>query len=277
MEERNYCVYRHITPDGKVYVGQTQQKPETRWGNGRLYKANPEFTAACEYYGWENVRHEILDSNLTQAEAYELERKYIEEMDARNPSKGYNKLAGEQHKPVCCIETGEIFPSLHEAAKKTGLKRDMLKAACTGEYAQVARKHWCFLTDRDSFAVDESRKTAPENKPIINMDTGEIYSSCGEAAKKYGISSMTIRKVCQHKKNCYTAGGHRWAFLENFESDKSLPSHKRVKRVVNVATGETFKSAREAEKMTGANKTGIIRSCKTGKAVAGHQWRYEEG
>ncbi len=277
MEERNYCVYRHITPDGKVYIGQTQQKPEARWGNGKFYKANPEFTAACEYFGWKNVKHEILDENLTQAEAYKLERKYIGELDAMNPIKGYNKLPGEQHKPICCVETGEVFSSLRDAAKKTGLKRDMLKAACTGEYAQVAGKHWCFLEDKASFVVDKSRKTAPKNKPIINLDTGDVYSSCGEAAKKYGISNMTIRKVCQHKKNCYTAAGFRWAFLENYESDKTIPSHRRVKRVINVVTGEIFRSAREAEMLTGAKRTGILKSCKTGKAVAGHQWRYEEG
>ena len=27
--------------------------------------------------------------------------------------------------------------------------------------------------------------------------------------------------------------------------------------------------------MTGANKTGILKSCKTGKAVSGYQWRYD--
>nr|DAF41020.1 MAG TPA: intron associated endonuclease [Caudoviricetes sp.] len=277
MGKRDYCVYKHTTPDGKVYVGQTQQEPEARWGNGRLYKANPEFTLACEKYGWENIKHEILAENLTQKEAYEIEREYIRVLDATNPLHGYNILHGEQHKAIYCVETGEVFESLHEAARKTGIKRDILKSACIGEYAQAARKHWCFLENKDSFVIDESRKTAPENKPIINMDTGEIYSSCGEAAKKYGISNMTIRKVCQHKQNCYTAAGYRWAFLENYEADKTLSFQKRVKRIMNMQTGETFKSAREAERMTGISRTSVLKSCKTGKKIAGCSWRYIEG
>lgn len=277
MEKRNYCVYCHTTPDGRVYIGQTQQKPEVRWGNGKLYKANPEFTLACANYGWENIKHEILAENLTRKEAYKIEREYIRTFDATNPLRGYNILSGEQHKAVCCIETGETFESLHEATRKTGIKRDALKSACTGEYEQAARKHWCFLENRDSFTIDESRKTAPENKPVINMDTGETYSSCREAAKKYGISDMTIRKVCQHKKNCYTAAGCRWAFLENYNSDKSLPIHKRVKPIMNIQTGEIFRSAREAERITGICKSSILKSCKTGKEIAGHGWKYIEG
>lgn len=30
MQEENYTVYRHIAPNGKMYVGITSQKPEKR-------------------------------------------------------------------------------------------------------------------------------------------------------------------------------------------------------------------------------------------------------
>ena len=38
-EEKKYCIYMHKnTINGKVYVGQTCQKPEDRWGkDGRNY------------------------------------------------------------------------------------------------------------------------------------------------------------------------------------------------------------------------------------------------
>lgn len=30
----NYCVYKHTSPSGKVYVGITKLKPKYRWNNG---------------------------------------------------------------------------------------------------------------------------------------------------------------------------------------------------------------------------------------------------
>lgn len=32
--KNNYCVYKHISPSGKVYICITQQRPEDRWQGG---------------------------------------------------------------------------------------------------------------------------------------------------------------------------------------------------------------------------------------------------
>ena len=37
MENKKYCVYKHIFPNNKVYIGVTCQKPEYRWRNGKGY------------------------------------------------------------------------------------------------------------------------------------------------------------------------------------------------------------------------------------------------
>lgn len=35
MQERNYCVYKHTAPNGKVYIEITcKTKPEYRWQKG---------------------------------------------------------------------------------------------------------------------------------------------------------------------------------------------------------------------------------------------------
>lgn len=95
-EERKYCVYKHTNKiNGKVYIGQTGQKPERRWGNqGSGYKANPYFYNAIKKYGWDNFEHEIIDFNLTLEESNELEIELINKFDSRNPEKGYNLKSG---------------------------------------------------------------------------------------------------------------------------------------------------------------------------------------
>lgn len=276
MNERGYSVYRLSTPDGKSYIGQTQQEPEKRWGSGTFYKNNADLTDAIQKFGWTNVRHEILESGLTREEAYESEKKYIDLFDSMNPEKGYNKLHGEQHRPVYCFETGETFSSIHDAARSTGLKRHMIKAACIGEIAATGKRHWCFADEKESAIIDWNRKTAPDNKPVVNLDTGEIYSSCGEAGKAVGVHPMGIRGVCLHQKHRKYAAGFRWAFLENYESDKLVQSEKRTKVIRNISTGETFKSAREAWRKTGIGRDRILSACRAGTEINGEKWEFAE-
>ena len=72
-----WTVYCHTTPSGKRYIGITSRKPEDRWQNGNGYK-NTLFGRAIEKYRWENIKHEILDTNLTEDEAKRIEKEYIE-------------------------------------------------------------------------------------------------------------------------------------------------------------------------------------------------------
>ena len=47
----NFCVYMHISPNNKRYIGLTSRKPEHRWNNGKGYKGNSYFTNAINKYG----------------------------------------------------------------------------------------------------------------------------------------------------------------------------------------------------------------------------------
>ena len=46
----NIYIYKHTSPSGKVYIGQTCQKPEHRWDNGKGYKSG-YFASAIKKYG----------------------------------------------------------------------------------------------------------------------------------------------------------------------------------------------------------------------------------
>lgn len=74
MVERKYCVYKHTCPDGCCYVGITCREPEERWKGGFGYQSsNYEFFRKIVRYGWDNIKHEILHSNLDEKEARALE------------------------------------------------------------------------------------------------------------------------------------------------------------------------------------------------------------
>lgn len=94
-----YCVYMHVAPNGKRYVGITSLKPEKRWANGEGYRSQTIFYRAIKKYGWENFKHVILEEELSFEQACEREQYYIKKYKTnlnrwQNPSYGYNRDDG---------------------------------------------------------------------------------------------------------------------------------------------------------------------------------------
>ena len=92
-----WTVYCHTTPSGKRYIGITSQKPEKRWSNGNGYIKDTPFGKAIEKYGWDNIKHEILDTDLDEFTAKCLEEYYIFSFHTFvgfSEPKGYNCTLG---------------------------------------------------------------------------------------------------------------------------------------------------------------------------------------
>lgn len=89
-----YLVYKHTSPNGKVYIGITRKNPIKRWNNGNGYKQNTHFYNAISKYGWNNIKHEILFDNLTKEEACKKEIELIAEYKSNDPNYGYNRSSG---------------------------------------------------------------------------------------------------------------------------------------------------------------------------------------
>lgn len=91
----NFTVYKHIFPNGKVYIGITGRDPELRWASGNGYKNQPKVQRAIEKYGWENIEHGIIASGLTKEKAEIEEIRLIEKYNSID--EGYNTSAGGEH------------------------------------------------------------------------------------------------------------------------------------------------------------------------------------
>ena len=86
-----FCVYRHIFPNGKSYIGISKDA-EKRWRNGKGYETQQKMQRAIVKYGWDNVQHIILADRLTKELAMQLEQHYIAEYDSIK--NGYNATIG---------------------------------------------------------------------------------------------------------------------------------------------------------------------------------------
>lgn len=94
-----YLVYKHTAPNGKAYVGITddyerrckQHKSASKQGVGCR-----AFGVAIKKYGWNNFKHEILEAGLTAEEAKLREVALIAEHNTLAPN-GYNLTEGGEH------------------------------------------------------------------------------------------------------------------------------------------------------------------------------------
>lgn len=121
----NYKIYKHTVPDGRVYIGYTSLKPESRWQNGRGYKDNPAFFEVILTEGWNNIKHEILEEVDTIEEAIIKEAECIKLYKSYLPQFGFNRQAptfqSKKKKIFICEETGQVFNSLKEASESVGV------------------------------------------------------------------------------------------------------------------------------------------------------------
>lgn len=166
----NYCVYKHICPNGKVYIGITSQNPLRRWREGNGYIHNDYFYNAILKYGWDNIRHEILFSNLTEEEACEKELELIAEYKSNQREFGYNICDGgninhftDEYKchlsvrysdegnprarKVRNIDTNETFKTVKSAAQSVQGTKTGIARACNGINHTHKGYHWEYLDD----------------------------------------------------------------------------------------------------------------------------------
>lgn len=92
-QEKLYCIYKHTSPSGKVYIGQTCQKVWVRWlHNGNGYQDCPILWRAIQKYEWKNFTHDIILEGISKSEADYAEKYLIKWYKLHNMS--YNVTDG---------------------------------------------------------------------------------------------------------------------------------------------------------------------------------------
>lgn len=193
MEIKNgaYCVYVHTNKiNGKMYIGQTCQKPEYRWNNGAGYKRQPYFYRAIRKYGWDMFEHYIIASNLTKQEADNFEKLLIQRLMTMQPAFGYNLTeGGEGSKGV-----------KHLPRKRTEEQRRQISLAHKG----IA------LSDAAKEKITGSRNY--KAMPVIQLTMDDIFVNrwgcMMDASRTLNIPVQNICACCNKRRK--TAGGFAW-------------------------------------------------------------------
>ena len=266
--DNNYTVYMHVNKiTQQKYIGITYQRPQVRWGKqGNGYK-NQFFYCAIELYGWDNFEHIILHENLSQIDACLLERKYISEFDTY--ANGYNcSFGGESsiNKKIICVNSNEIFDDLKEASKYFGIPETTLKANCNSNKISYrcdhsGRYYYFEYYDENEVYLLEKSILKKSKRPIICIETMELFCTPTEVEHVMGIFATNVTKVLNHKYS-QTHGFH-FMFYDEY-IDKKYPiikSKKRNKPLICLNDGKIFDSQLDACRYYNIFTSAIFRCC----------------
>lgn len=216
-----FCVYRHITPSGKSYIGITSKEPSKRWKEGQGYKTQV-FYRAIEKYGWESIQHEILADGLTEEEAKKIERFYIQSFMTTDSKYGYNVSIGGEG-----VMTGRKHSD--QAKQKMSVAHKQIPSWWIGK--KLSEEHRKHLSESHMGSVqsEETKRKRAEKlkghkvnidslvKAVVQMDLdGNViqeFESITDAFQKTGTRHIT--EVCRGERK--QANGFKWKYRKEIQ------------------------------------------------------------
>lgn len=224
-----WTVYKHTTPNGKIYIGITSQKPENRWLCGHGYDSNKHFWNAIQRYGWNNIKHEIICEGLTQEQAENMERDLIFRYKSYDKDFGYNKALGghalseESRKKISKTRKERGYTSWNCGKHLSEETKQKIRESNTGRHYTMSKEGREHISKsklgekNPNYGKPMSEKNKKHlselySKPVVQFTKyGRIfYSSIKEASDKTGVTASNITRVCNGER--ITAGGYMWAF-----------------------------------------------------------------
>lgn len=196
----NYKVYKHIFPNNKVYIGITCQSLNRRWDKGRGYHHNTYIRNAIQKYGWSNIKHEILFTNLSKEEAESKEIELIAKYKSNQREFGYN------------IENGGNCTGTHGEETRRKISRSKLgnKNPMFGKVGEL----------NPTFGLIRPKgKDCPMSKSInqytLDGKLIKTWGSLKEITRETGIDFRLVQRCCA--KRSKTTHGFLWEYKNEIE------------------------------------------------------------
>lgn len=191
---KKYTVYKHTFPNGKVYIGITNQTVENRWRfNGSGYNTQSLMHNAILKYGWQNIKHEILYTDISKQEAEKIEIELISRYKSNQREFGYNVDNGGFHRGCHSQETRNKISLAKIGTHHTESAKQKIGRASKGRYHKKETK-------------------MKRSKPVMCVELNVVYFGIREAERETSISNGSISKCLKGTRN--TAGGYHWKYAD---------------------------------------------------------------
>lgn len=269
-----YIIYEHISPSGKVYVGQTCNLKRRWMGNGYKYLsknkngkyAQPIFAHALLKYGWNNFTHKIILEGISKAEANYAEMYLIKWYKLHK--KSYNITDGGEgcRKPISEEQRKQMVEYMRKYNPRKG-KHHTEEAKRKISAANKGRK--VTLKERENMRKSHLGSKSPwkwKRVYAFDKNTKKLvaeFPSITEAAKYFNLSVQGIGNVARGK--CNSAGNYVWSYSPIIDKDdkrfikaenKSIYCYDKDYNLVGI-----YKGIVEAALSVNGNKYSLANCC----------------
>jgi group I intron endonuclease len=209
-----WTIYRHKSPSGKIYIGITSRLAEKRWRHGTNYHNCILFQRAIDRYGWDNIKHEILFTNLEESRAKSLEIDLIRHY--KNLGISYNVTNGGDgalgRTPT--DSTRRLLSMKGKLRVYKPLSIETRRKMSEARYAKFSKDSIYQTTEfRNKMAQIVSIRASKVTQLSINGESIASYNSAMEAQLSTGIDRGSILRCCKGKVR--KAGGYIWKYKED--------------------------------------------------------------
>lgn len=277
-----WTIYMHQNKiNNKAYIGITKRALSVRWGkDGRGYKDQPKFYNAILKYGWDNFSHKVIQYVDSEEEALELESFYINKyntiIDGYNIlSKGIKSYNKYTQKPVICLTTQTIYPSISNAIEQTNISGayEIIKN-CRGERGPVKGLEWAYWDNQLQRPVQKQEyvpKLQSNATPVYCIELNKSFPGVATAERELGITKGGIEKAINGHRN--GANGLHFIKEKDKTEEKILELLKKktgkTKRVVCLDDNIVFESGQKAAAYVNKSPQSIVLTCKGKRNTCG--------
>lgn len=206
-------VYSNLDKELQVYsktslgevrkrIGMSESLPNGYWTLERIVTVSKECASGSEF----GDKYPGALTASVSLGVYNEIRKLNNWPDGKSPVK------------VQCLQTGEVFSSIKQAAYNLGTSTQGISAVLYGR--QKSTKGLTFKTitseeDITTSVVPKMTTSQPKSKPIECLETGDKYNSVYEAAISMGLHRVTIKDVLKGKQK--STKGYTFKYVEEDE------------------------------------------------------------
>lgn len=280
MNDNNYVVYKHTSPNGKCYIGITTQNPKLRWRNdGSGYKHNIYFWNAIQKYGWDNFRHEILFSGLTKEKAEQKEIELIAYYKSNNREYGYNISNGGNCVGSHSEETKRKISYINQHRSietKEKLRNAVLGKKMSEETkrkisnSNIGKKHSEEAKNKIRNAITGIKRSDETKQKISEAKLGKKISEehkqkISEANKSRIVSEETRKKISEANKGKHMSEETKKKLSEINTGRKHPPLTEEHKKILSYYSSHRTKE--QLKKMGEARKIPIVQLSKNDEFI----------
>jgi len=179
---KNHIIYKHTSPSGKSYIGQTNNYTN-RSSSHRRTNSCPAFRSAIKKYGWDAFTHEILLDGLTLDEANEAEQRLITEHNTLSPN-GYNLTTGGKNF-LLSEEAKAKISAGNRGKKRSPETRAKISAIVNSRSPDVRAKIIASNTVRNQSPETKAKRSAAAKKRGMSA-----------IAKAAGVAATSKQWIC---------------------------------------------------------------------------------